>query len=556
MRTLAFIFLLCVIPISTSCAQNSSNKMSDIVEHKGITSPLHEANIGKIVFVPGVFPLAEYKETTFLSSFEIEDNSDLNFIAFFDNSLTNYLHQLDPDLSVEELLMRGNFQFSFYIDGDLFYTENLNLGAGLPSQKNQDTILHKPLISSTNADSWGRFLWARFLYRTDAYTTLLLGTHTVKIELRPYLNSDDGLIVGDLIAEGEISLKYAEPNVSKEQIAIQSIQPNSGWEISKAHYDREKIRALNERIAQNRFKHISSIVVIKDGELLIEEYFNGANRNTLHNTRSVGKSFASTMTGIAIEEGHFKGVDQTLDEFYDLRQFSNYSKKKAQVTLKSLLTMSSGFLGNDSDYDSPGNEEYMYPTDNWVKFGLDLPMDDKKEIGSTWEYFTAGTVLLGDILHKTVPNGLEEYADKKLFSPLGITNYQWQYTPQRVANTAGGLQLTSLDYAKFGQLYKNDGLWNGQQILSKKWVEQSFTNYFVKTPDQPGYGFLFWNQEFSTSDGSYEAFLSNGNGGNKVIMFTDEPLVIVITATAYGQPFAHPQVELMIEKYILPAVLE
>ncbi len=556
MRLIAFIFLLSVLPISTSCAQSSSNQMSNIVEDKGITSTVHRENIGKIVFAPGVFPLKEYKESEFTSSFEIEDNSDLNFIAFFDNSLTNYLHQLAPSLSVDELLRRGNYQFSFYIDGELFYTENLNRGAGLPHQKNQDTILHKPLISSTNADSWGRFLWARFLYRTDGYSTLIDGTHTVKIELRPYLNSDDGLIVGELIAEGEISLSHAEPKVSAIQKAIQPIQPNSGWELSSNDYDKEKIRNLNERIAQNRFKHITSIVVIKNGELLLEEYFNGADRNTLHNTRSVGKSFASTMTGIAIQEGHFKGINQTLDEFYNLRRYSNHSKKKEQITLKSLLTMSSAFYGSDNDSDTPGNDSNMYPSEDWVKFTLDLPMDDKKEIGEVFDYFTAGTVLLGDIIHLTVPGGLEGYTDEKLFKPLGISEFQWQYSPTGIAHTAGGLALSALDFAKYAQLYKNNGEWNGKQVLTEEWVEQSLTNHFADTPEQPGYGYLFWNQDFSTEHNSYNAFYASGYGGNKVIMFTDEPLVIVVTATAFGQPYAHPQVELMIENYILPAVLE
>ena len=556
MRSLIIILLFAITPFASSCAQQSSKTMSDIVEHKGITSTVHRENIGKIAFVSGIFPLKEYKENEFLSSFEIKDNSDLNFIAFFDNSLTNYLHQLDPALSVDELLQKGNFHFSFYIDGELFYTENLNRGAGLPPGKNQNTILHKPLISSNNADSWGRFLWARFLYRTDAYATLLMGTHSVKIELRPYLNTDNGLIVGDLIAEGEISLSYAEPEVNTSEIAIQPIQPNSGWNISKDHFDRNKIRALNKRIAQNRFKDITSIVVIKDGELLLEEYFNGADRNTLHNTRSVGKSFASTITGIAIEDGHFTGVDQTLGELYDLRQYPNYSRKKDQVTLKSLLTMSSGLDGSDNNSDTPGNDSKMYPTDDWVKFALDLPMDSKKEIGEVFDYFTAGSVLLGGIIDKSVPGGLEKYTLEKLFKPLDISDYQWQYTPLNKAHTAGGLALSALDFAKYGQLYKNKGTWNKKQILTPDWVEQSLTNHFADTPEQPGYGFLFWSHEYSANGKSYEAFQASGYGGNKVIMFTDQPLVIVITATAFGQPYSHSQVELMIENYILPAIVE
>lgn len=556
MRILTITLLLSLTFVSISCAQSSSNQMSDLVQTKGITTPVHKANIGKITFAKGIFPLKEYKESDFLSSFEIKENGDLNFIAFLDNSLTNYLHQLAPTLTVDELVQKGNFQFSFYVDGNLLYTENLNQGAGLPYQKNEHTILHKPLLSSINADSWGRFLWMRFYFRSGGEAALETGTHLLKIELRPYLEHNE-IIVGDIIAEGEISLKLAEPEkVSEEQVAIQKIQPNSGWEISSDSYDIDKIRALNEKIVQNRFKSITSIIVIKNGELLIEEYFNGANRNTLHDTRSVGKSFASTITGLAIKDGYLKSTDQTLSEFYDLRKFSNYSPKKDEVTIKSLLTMSSGFDGTDSDYNSPGNEDRMQRSNNWINYALDLPMDNAKRIGEKWDYFTAGVLILGDILDKSVPEGLEKYADKKLFKPLGISNYIWFYTPQNAPYTGGGLEMSALDFAKFGQLYKNNGNWNGNQILSSEWVEKTFTNYFVDTPDQTPYGFLFWNQLFSANNRTHKAFLSNGNGGNKIVVFNEQPLVIVVTATAYGQPYGHSQVEQIIERYILPAVLE
>lgn len=555
MRNFTILFFLSIICSLTSCGQHISGQIPNITLSDGITSPLHKTNIGKITFMSSIIPIEKYKESDFLNSFEIKENTDLNIRVFLGNSLTNYLHQLDTTLTADELVKKGNYQFLFYVDDNLRYTENLNTGAGLPQQKNKRTILRVPLLSSTNEDSWGRFLWMRFYFRNGGEAALETGSHLLRIEIRPYLEHN-GLKTGDIIAQGEINLKIAEPEkATKEQIAVQSIQPNSGWELSKGRYDTKKIRKLNRDIAENKFKKITSIVVIKDGKLLIEEYFNGANRNTLHDTRSVGKSFASTMTGIAIEEGYLENTNQSLSEFYDLTKFSNYSPKKDSVTLKSLLTMSSAFDGSDQDYDSPGNEEKMYPTDNWVKFTLDLAMDSTKKIGKKWDYFTAGVVVLGDVIDKSVPEGLEKYADKKLFKPLGISNYKWQHTPQNVANTAGGLQMNTLDYAKFGQLYKNNGSWNGAQVLSQNWVEKTMTNYFAQTPNQ-AYGFLFWNQKFLVNNKSYEAYLCNGNGGNKIIVFKDQPLVIIVTATAYNQSYSHPQVDRIIQEYLLPAVLK
>jgi len=353
------------------------------------------------------------------------------------------------------------------------------------------------------------------------------------------------------------ALNVLKPAVDEAMIAPQMIRPGGGWPVSGDPYDHGKIGELKRKIAQGDFKDITSVVVIKDGKLLIEEYFNGADRTTLHNTRSVGKTFASALMGAAIRDGHIKSLDQTLGEFYDLKSFANYSAKKSAVRLRDLLTMSSAFLGSDDDAASPGNEENMYPTSNWVKFALDLPMDTAKENGKRWDYFTAGVVVLGDILDRAVPGGLERYADRVLFEPLGTTRYQWQYTPQKVVNTAGGLQMSSLDYAKFGQLYKNHGRWNGVPVLPEAWIATSFQRY-LPIPSRDGfyYGLLFWNMTYHVDGRPYETFFCTGNGGNKIFVFLDQPLVVVVTATAFGRPYMHSQVDAMMERYILPAVVK
>jgi CubicO group peptidase (beta-lactamase class C family) len=269
----------------------------------------------------------------------------------------------------------------------------------------------------------------------------------------------------------------------------------------------------------------------------------------------VGKSIASTLLGIAIEEKFIKNENVLLKDFYDLKSYTNYSKKKEAVTLKSLLTMSSGFLGDDSDYSSPGNEENMYPTKNWVKFSLDLPMQKDKIIGKDFSYFTAGIVVLGDVIHKSVPEGLVSYADKKLFAPLDIINYKWQYTPQKVGNTAGGIQLRAIDFAKYGQLYKNKGLWNGKQILNKEWVEKSLDRKVKISSNDEFYGYLFWNKIFKINNKEYEVSYCSGRGGNKIFIFKDIPFVVVITSSAYNAPDAHLNADKMMTDYIVPAII-
>ena len=500
----------------------SYSQSPTIVKSDSITYPVHRNNIGKIAYMEKPIAIERFSEKDFLSVYELKENSDLNIRVFMENSLTNYLHRLSPTSTVEELTSNGNYHFTFFINNKIIYQENLNPGAGSAESKNTRTVFRVPLISSTNEDSWGRFLWNRFMMR-GGEDALSVGQHNLTIEIRPYIKLDS-VIIGDVIAKGSLTINIPEKVIDKNLITIQSIYKSDDWKISTAPYDQLLIENLNRKIAEKKFKNITSIVVIKNGELLIEEYFNGATRDSVHDTRSVGKSFCSAIMGIAI-----KGENQTLREFYNLKNFKNYTQKKDSITLKNLLTMSSGFEGSDMNESSPGNEENMYPTDNWVEFTLNLPMDKSKVSGKDWDYFTAGVVILGDVLDKSVPGGLEKYSAEKLFKPLGITNYEWQYTPQKVANTAGGLKMSSLDFAKFGQLYVNKGKWKDS---------------------------VFWIKTYRAKNKNYEVSYSSGNGGNKIFIFKDEPIVIVITSTAFNTPYAHQQTDKIMADYLIPAIVK
>lgn len=330
----------------------------------------------------------------------------------------------------------------------------------------------------------------------------------------------------------------------------------NGWEVSQDTYNVSLIDSLKKEIERNTFKELNSIIVIKNGELLLETYFNGTERSDIHNPRSVTKTIAATMLGIAIKDGFISSEQQSLSEFYDLGKFDNPDDRKGVVMLEQLMTMSSGFEAYDFDSNSIGNEENMYPTDNWVQWALNLPMAADRNPGDRWYYFTGGAVILGDILDQALPGGLEAYAEIKLFEPLGIKGYQWQYTPQNVANTAGGLSMTPLDFAKYGQLYKNRGKWKGAQILPESWVDQSIKVRYETTIPGLDYGYLFWQMSYEVEGKSYQTYFCGGNGGNKIFIFKDQPLVVVVTASAYGKRYAHKQVDTIMEQYILPAVLD
>lgn len=542
-----------LLPVVLLLSVTLCGQTTDLVKSDRIVSRIHQKNVGKVAFMKKAIAIDHLKQTDFLTVFELKEHTNFNISVFLGNSLTNYLHLLSPELPATELTKQGNYQFTFFVDGKQIYVEQLNAGAGSAESKNQRTAFRVPFLSSTHEDSWGRFLWNRFLANggEDAFTE---GTHLLKIEIRPYLKQNE-VLTGAVIAEGAIKIIVPKLKIKEKQVAIQLIKPLKDWKISTAQIDTAKIEALNRKIATKSYKDITSIIVLKDGKLLIEAYFNGANRNSLHDTRSVGKSFASTLLGIAIKDGYLKSETQTLNEFYKLKTFQNYATAKDSITLQNLLTMSAPFDGSDINSESPGNEENMYPTKNWVDFTLNLPIDKTKITSKRWDYFTAGVVVLGDIIHQSVPNGLEEYAGKNLFQPLSITKYKWQFTPQGVANTAGGLQLRSLDYAKFGQLYQNKGAWNGKQILTQEWVSKSLSRQMILSGSEY-YGYLFWNKTYTIDHKNYEVYYSSGNGGNRIFIFKDQAFVIVVTAVAYNTPYGDKQIDKMMQEYLLPAIMK
>lgn len=488
---------------------------------------------------------------SFLRSYELTHKSKLYLTAYLGRPLTQSMQALAPGVPVDSLHRISGYRFSLLVDGRLVYESDIQ-GAPLPAVRDTETVLHKPLIDPDQEGTWWtQFFWYRFM-ANGGEAALTDGRHQLRLEIRPHVRA----VAGEIMAVGELDLLVnRHPVIDVSAIPLNPIRPYPGLPASKEAFNRDKIKELKGQIETGVFKRINGIVVLKNGRLLVEEYFNGSGRDSLHDSRSVGKSFASTMTGMALRDGYLKSVSQPLSDFYSLKTYAHYSPEKERVTIQDLLTMRAAFDGNDDDGNSPGNEENMYPTENWVRFTLDLPVSATRP-RSEWHYFTAGVMLLGDVLNKQVPGGLKQYTDEKLFAPLGIERYQWVYTPQGVPSTAGGLRLTALDLARYGQLYKNGGQWNGRAVLPKAWVDSSFSRH-ASLPRRPGeyYGYLFWNKTYVVNGKSYEVYYCTGNGGNKVFVFKDQPLVVVITASAYGQPYAHGQVDRMMTEYILPAVL-
>lgn len=330
-----------------------------------------------------------------------------------------------------------------------------------------------------------------------------------------------------------------------------------------AGLDSSRLHAMEAAIQGGEFKKIGSVLVARHGQLVYEKYFEG-NAATLRDTRSATKSITSLLIGLAIRDKKLSGVNAKILDLLPerRRRLQNPDPRKERITVEDLLTMSSPLECDDWNDASRGNEERMYLIEDWGQFILDLPIRGRMRIGKAQEspkygrnfsYCTGGVFLLAEVLAKTTGLCADEYAQQKLFAPLGIERSVWVYSPLNVPQTGGGLRLSSPDLLRIVQLYLNGGRWNEQRIINGQWVTESVKPH-AEINDHQEYGYLWWLQSFKGGDSSYPAFFMSGNGGNKVLGFPTLDMAVVITSTNYNTRGMHEQTERLLSEYILAAV--
>lgn len=345
-----------------------------------------------------------------------------------------------------------------------------------------------------------------------------------------------------------------------QEKSFSSGNSKDGWLQNPKFSNNHKLKEMDSLVVANHFQKITSIVIAYQGKLIFEKYYNGSNDTTFHNTRSATKTITGMLIGCLIRDKKLRSEKDFASDYSKRSDIYYPDSRKDSITIEDLLTMSSVLECDDWNEISRGNEEKMYLMEDWVKFYWDLPIKgfpewvtkpEDSEYGRSFSYCTAGVVVLGDIINKVTGN-LEQYADESLFKKLGITSYHWQMTPVGFPMTGGGLGLKSRDLLKFGQLYLDDGKWNGKQIIPENWVHKSTTpkaKFHVDKEYQ--YGYLWWLADFAQE----RAFYMTGTGGNKVLVFPDLDLVVVVTSTFYnGGMASHKQTEKLITDYIVPEI--
>jgi CubicO group peptidase (beta-lactamase class C family) len=304
---------------------------------------------------------------------------------------------------------------------------------------------------------------------------------------------------------------------------------------------------IDASIRAGDYKKITSIAVARDGRTIHEAYFDDLGAEALRNTRSVTKTITGMLVGIAIEQGAIKGVDAPALAYFPERKALYPDKRKGAITIEDFLTMSSVLECDDWNDYSRGHEERMYIIEDWLQFTLDLPVKGyapwvKKPkdapYGRAFSYCTAGVFTLGRVVERATKTKLEDYARAQLFAPLGIDKYEWQYSPLGEPQTGGGLGLRSRDLLRLGQLYLDGGMANGKQLVPAKWVAAS-TQPRAQIDDAHDYGYLWWLRK--------DSWAMSGSGGNRVVVFPKEKLVVVVTTTNFNARDAHQLSDKLVE---------
>lgn len=293
-------------------------------------------------------------------------------------------------------------------------------------------------------------------------------------------------------------------------------------------------------VIQDADVNIHGVVVTRNGYIVAEAYAAPWEADVIHVMYSVTKSVISALAGIAVDQGCIESVDQPILEFFPDRSLENVDEAKQTATLDDYLTMTSGLEWPDDNFRTTGR---MVVTSDWVQFVLDQPVID--EPGERFVYNNGVPHVVSAVIEEATGTTTLEFADEHLFTPLGITSYEWQTDPQGRASGGWGLFLTPRDMAKLGYLYLNEGQWDGEQIISADWIAASTEpRVSVNTELNQSYGYFWWIYP--------DFYAAQGLEGQFIFVVPDQNLVVTFTSQLTGDDEIWPF--WLLQDYIIPAV--
>ncbi len=309
------------------------------------------------------------------------------------------------------------------------------------------------------------------------------------------------------------------------QIGTKSGGNHTSWSSStpeKQGMDSTTLVNLLEYI-EKQGKGIDGLVVIRHGAIVLEAYYSPYTKDQKHIVNSVTKSFISALVGIAIDQGYISSRDSKVLNYFPEYRLPDNDPRRRAITIEHLLTMTSGIDWPQYGPDNI-NDKMTRSNDDWVRFILERPMT--AEPGRQPNYSNGDAHLLSAIIQKATGETALDFGWKHLFQPLGISDIRWDYDPRGISIGSATIYLTPRDMAKLGYLYLNDGVWNGQTIVSADWVHASLQSH-TQIPLSQGfaeYGYFWW---IYPKLGMYEAW---GGAGQRVAIFPKLDIITVMTS--------------------------
>lgn len=387
-----------------------------------------------------------------------------------------------------------------------------------------------------------------------------------------FFKGNDGEVAGFLISQFFGSQKYYRRSFieqrrgelyepSKENaVAIEIAEPvnlDDGLYLNNLSLDtahQSYLLRLSEGIKGGDFGNVRSMLLLQDGDLLIEQYANDWNTNKVNLLRSVTKSLTSLLVGSAIDQG-FIGHESDPIALY-LPEYAHLLRNgKEEITIRDLLTMSAGLYWDQSgDLSSVVNmAEQLFSSSDSVAYTLS--QDLISEPGDAFTYSDGYAIVIGEIIkNATHSNSVREYAEKSTLATLGIDFSNWLPVRDGRDGTNFGLSISARDMAKIGQLILDKGLWHQERTLSERWIEESTKSQIYLSSDYQwqSYGYCWWGTVLTVNGVDYSIKLADGFGGQYIIVVEDLNLVLTITSDNYYFPYQQVM-EDMLTKLVLPA---
>ncbi|OYO27785.1 serine hydrolase [Janthinobacterium sp. PC23-8] len=284
---------------------------------------------------------------------------------------------------------------------------------------------------------------------------------------------------------------------------------------------------------------LRAVVVLRDGAVVAQRYYNGQVQDGLHDMRSAGKSVTALLVGAAVAQGKL-AVNGTVGRYWP----EVAGSPAGNAVLDDLLTMRSGLAAFDEDAASPGNEDKLDEALDPTAFVRGVPAAGPA--GTLYRYNSLGAYIAGRVVERASGVDLDTFAGSALFAPLGITRWQWGRDVAGHAKGQGNLSLRARDMAAIGQLVLDQGMAGGRRVIAASWLEAALApRVAIGEVDRYAdhYGYFWYGKSYQLGAETITVSFASGNGGNKIYVIPARRMVVAVASRAYGKPYGQRRSE-------------